>query len=48
MEILIIILVLCLLGTLANMFGVDSRHGLRSHEEDAADYGMSWDAGIRG
>jgi hypothetical protein len=48
MEILIIILVLCLLGTLANMFGVDSRQGLRSHEEDAADYGMSWDGAIRG
>ena len=48
MEILIIILALCLLGTLANMFGVDSRRGLRSHEEDAADYGMIWDAGVRG
>ena len=46
MEILIIILVLCLLGMVANMFGADSRHGLRSHEEDAADHGMSWDAGV--
>jgi hypothetical protein len=48
MELLIITLVLCLLGTLANMFGVDSRYGLRSHEEEAADYGMNWDASIRG
>jgi hypothetical protein len=48
MELLIITLVLCLLGTLANMFGVDSRYGLRSHEEEAADYGMNWDASTRG
>jgi hypothetical protein len=47
MEFLIIILALCLLGMLAIMFGVDSRHGLRSHEEDAAGFGMSWDGAIR-
>jgi hypothetical protein len=47
MELLIIVLALCLLGTLANMFGVDSRYGLRSHEEEAADYGMSWDVAGR-
>lgn len=47
MEILIIILVLCLLGTLANMFGVDSRQGLASNEEAAAIHGMTWDPGIR-
>ena len=44
MELLIITLALCLLGALANMFGVDSRNGLRSHEEEAAEYGMNWDA----
>jgi len=48
MELLIIVLALCLLGVLANMFGIDSRHGVRSHEEEAANYGMSWDPGVRG
>ena len=48
MELLIIVLALCLLALLANMFGVDSRYGMRSREEEAAGYGMSWDAGIRG
>jgi hypothetical protein len=47
MELLIIVLALCLLGTLAIMFGVDSSSGLRSREEEAAGYGMAWDAGVR-
>jgi len=47
MELLIIVLALCLLGLLANMFGADSRTGMRSVEEEAAGYGMNWDAGIR-
>jgi hypothetical protein len=46
MEMLIIVLALCLLGTLAIMFGVDSRGGIRSREDEAAGYGMSWDAGV--
>jgi hypothetical protein len=48
MEMLIIVLALCLLGTLAIMFGADSRGGVRSREDEAAGYGMSWDAGVRG
>jgi hypothetical protein len=47
MELLIIVLALCLLGVLANMFGIDSRRGLHSHEEDAAVYGFRWDGGVR-
>jgi hypothetical protein len=47
MELLIIVLALCLLGWLAIIFGTDSRSGIRSREEEAAGYGMSWDAGLR-
>ena len=47
MELLIIVLALCLLGSLAIMFGTDSCDGIRSREEEAAGYGMSWDAGVR-
>jgi hypothetical protein len=47
MELLIIVLALCLLGSLAIMFGTDSRGGIRSREEEAAGYGMAWDAGVR-
>ena len=47
MELLIIVLALCLLGSLAIMFGTDSRDGICSREEEAAGYGMSWDAGVR-
>ena len=45
MELLIIVLALCVLGLLANMFGTDSRHGFRSREEEIARYGMVWDSG---
>jgi hypothetical protein len=47
MELLIIVFALCVLGLLANMFGADSRVGVHSSEEEAAGYGMVWDAGIR-
>ncbi len=47
MELLIIVLALCLFGSLAIMFGTDSRGGLRSREEEAAGYRMAWDAGVR-
>jgi hypothetical protein len=45
MELLIIVLALCVLGLLANLFGIDSRHGFRSSEEEVARYGMVWDSG---
>jgi hypothetical protein len=32
MELLIIVLALCVLGLLANLFGADSRGGMRSRE----------------
>jgi hypothetical protein len=47
MELLIIVLALCVLGVLANMFGTDSRHGFRSREDEVARYGMIWDSGAR-
>jgi len=42
MELVIIVIMLCTLGVLAAHFGVDSRGGLRSDEERAAAYGMTW------
>jgi hypothetical protein len=47
MELLIIVLALCLAGTLAIMFGADGRGGIRSGEEEATGYGMAWDSGVR-
>jgi hypothetical protein len=44
MELLIIVLALCVLGLLANMFGTDSRRGFSSREEEIARYGMAWDS----
>jgi hypothetical protein len=44
MELWVLVLALCLLGLLATSFGYDSSPGLRSHEEEAADFGMTWDA----
>jgi hypothetical protein len=44
MELLIIVFALCLLGVLAGRFGVDSRGGLHSREEQDARYGMTWEA----
>jgi hypothetical protein len=41
-ELMIIVLLLCVLGALAARFGADSRVGLRSDEEQAARYGMTW------
>jgi hypothetical protein len=46
MELLIIVLALCVLGLLAISFGHDSRGGLRSHEEDYAANGMTWDSSL--
>jgi hypothetical protein len=43
-ELLVIVFALCVLGLLATRFGYDSRDGLRSHEEEAATAGMTWDA----
>ena len=45
MELLIMALALCALGLLAVRFGHDSRARLRSSEEQAATWGMAWDAG---
>jgi hypothetical protein len=42
MELVIISIVLCALVTLAARFGADSRVALRSDEERAAAYGMTW------
>jgi hypothetical protein len=47
MELLIIVLALCVLGLLANMFGTDSRVGFRSREEEIARYWMAWDSGLQ-
>jgi hypothetical protein len=44
MELWVLVLALCVLGLLATYFGCDSTPGLRSHEEEAADFGMTWDA----
>jgi hypothetical protein len=44
MELLVIVLALCVLGLLASRYGYDSRDGLRSHEEEAAVTGMTWEA----
>ena len=44
MELLIVVAALCLLSLLAMCYGCDSRHRLRSREEEAAALGLTWDA----
>jgi hypothetical protein len=43
MELVIIVLLLCTLGILANRFGVDSRPSLSSREQELAGFGCRWD-----
>jgi hypothetical protein len=46
MELLVIVLALCVLGLLAARYGCDSRAGLRSHEEEYAATGVTWDPSL--
>jgi hypothetical protein len=42
MTLLIIFLAVCLLGVLANRYGQDSRHRVRSAEERYSAQGFEW------
>ena len=44
MELLLAIVAIAALGPLALRFGQDSRGRLRSREDQAARWGMTWDA----